>query len=121
MAVTTAVLGSLLVDTVHVNTDVASTVVYATTSSCTLYQVDIDNSSNTAAVYLKIYDGTGVSVGTTSPHYILKCPGSQRISYTIPEGQPLSTALGYVCVLSNGVGGETGPTSNVTVRFLFDD
>ena len=121
MAVTKTVLGAILVDTVYVDTDVAGTVVYATTSSSTLYQIDIDNSLNIAVSYLKIYDSADATAGTTSPNYILKAPGSGRISYSIPEGQPLPTALGYCCTNAPGVAGSTGPTNDVTVRFLFDD
>ena len=121
MAVTKTVLGAILVDTVYVDTDAAGTVVYATASSATLYHIDIDNSLNTAASYLKIYDSADATAGTTSPQYVLKAPGSTRISYSIPEGQPLGTALGYCCTNAGGAAGSTGPTNDVTVRFLFDD
>lgn len=89
-----------------------------------IYMVDIDNTLNSAAVYLKIIDAASATVSTTTangagtPHLMLYVPKGKSITYAIPDGHAYSAGVSYWCVTSSAVGNESGPQSTVTVRLL---
>ena len=68
-------------------TDVqASTpIIDATGTSGVLYTIHADN-SNSSTVYLQIYDGTDLTVGTTAPTMTFPLATSSEISLTFPGG-----------------------------------
>lgn len=80
--------------------------------------VQIDNTANTGAVYLKIYNvaAASVTVGTTTPWVILFAPGSTKVSINVPKGLNFSSvALSYVVVTTGGTGGNTAPSNAVPI------
>lgn len=97
-----------------------STAQQAETGSGTLFMVDIDNTANSAATFIKMYDATSITVGTTVPDWIFKAPGGVRRVYTIPTGLAFSTGLGYAAVTQGGTAGTTSPTSAVVLKLAFD-
>jgi len=57
-----------------------------TQSSGDLLSVAINNSTGTAACYVKIFDGTDPTPGTSIPQFVLRCPSAALQKYEIPEG-----------------------------------
>lgn len=84
----------------------------------TLHLVDIDNSANGAASFVKFYDASSPTVGTTAPDLVLKCPASVRRQFVMPAGIAFATAFSHACVTAGGTGGTTSPSSAVILRYL---
>tara|TARA_R110002110_G_scaffold144795_2_gene334127 strand:+ start:831 stop:1199 length:369 start_codon:yes stop_codon:yes gene_type:complete len=85
-----------------------------------LLQVDIDNTANTDAVYVKLWNHAGPTVGTTAPEWVFKCPASVRRIFSCTPGSNFATNLSLACVTTGGTAGTTSPTNAVTVRLLLD-
>lgn len=81
----------------------------------TLSVVDVDNTANAAAAYLKLYDHAAPTVGTTPPDVVLRVAAGQRRAAVWPEGLAF-TALSFACVTAGGTAGTTSPASAVPVR-----
>lgn len=104
----------LVVDTDADNTGQANT----TGSTGTLHVVDVDNTANGAASYVKFYDATSVTVGTTVPDLVLKVPASVRRQFVMPGGIAFATGFSHACVTAGGTAGTTSPGSAVVLRYL---
>ena len=88
-----------------------------------LLQVDIDNTANTDAVYVKLYNHASPTVGgggATAPEWVFKCPASVRRIFSCTPGSNFATNLSLACVTTGGTAGTTSPTNAVTVRLLLD-
>tara|TARA_R100000152_G_C6780653_1_gene213672 strand:+ start:1068 stop:1439 length:372 start_codon:yes stop_codon:yes gene_type:complete len=87
-------------------------------SSGTIYQVFIDNTSNSSAVYLKVYDlaSGSVTVGQTHPDFVFPCPGSGKRQFNFPDGIAFATAFTYAITTSPGTAGSSDPSPTPTVR-----
>jgi hypothetical protein len=57
-----------------------------TTTSGTLMSVYVDNASGTAVCYLKVFDGTDATPGTSIPQFVFRIPQADAQRYEIPEG-----------------------------------
>lgn len=88
-----------------------------TGTSGSIYMIDIDNTANVAASYLKIYDDASPTVGSSAPDSILKIAGSQRRQWVITEGADFSQ-LSFACVTTGGTAGTADPASPVVVRIV---
>ena len=85
----------------------------------TVYMVDVDNSANAAVTYVKLYDSTGPTVGTTAPDMILKVTASARKVFVFDmAGIAFTTGLSFASLTAGGTAGTTGPTSDVIVKIL---
>ena len=85
-----------------------------------LYLVSIDNSANASAKsFVKIYNATAPTIGTTAPDVIIPVPGGATVTLAIPDGLSLGTGLSFATVTAGGTGGITGPTSDVSVVLVF--
>lgn len=86
------------------------------TGAATLYIIQIDNSANsTQAVFLKLYNATAPTIGTTAPDFVLRVAGGATVRLAIAEGLSFPTGLSFACVTAGGTGGTTSPTSDVSV------
>src|SRR3990167_3473614 len=85
-----------------------------TGTSGILYMVDIDNTANGAASYIKLYDALSPTIGTTAPDWIFKVAASVRRVLAITEGFAF-TNLSMAGLTAGGTAGTTGPTSDVAV------
>lgn len=84
--------------------------------AATLYLAQVDNTGNASQkVYLKLYDATGPSVGSTAPDKIIPVPGGSTQKVAFPEGIPFVTGLSMACVTTGGTAGTTPPTNPVIV------
>lgn len=105
---------AVFVDTASTNVAVA---VFA--GAGTVYQVDIDNSNNSGAVYVKLWNvaSGSVTVGTTAPNAQFRCPGGERKTFTYgPDGVAFSTAITLATTTDAGTAGNSAPSQNVTVQ-----
>ena len=85
----------------------------------TVYQVDVDNTANSAATFIKMADAASITVGTTSPEYILKVPASVRKVFTFDlAGVLFATGLSFYGVTTAALAGNTSPASACIVRVL---
>jgi len=88
-------------------------------ASVALYAASIDNSQNKDPVYLKLYNATGPTFGTTAPDWIIKCAaGEKRVQSfgSRASGRTFATGLSYCVVAEPGTAGTTSPTNPVGVH-----
>ena len=117
-------LGTLIFKETAANATLIANV-FAKTAA-TLNSVKLDNSANSSeAVYLKLYentavDGQGVTVGTTVPVFILKCPASSTVEMYIPQGLTFTSSnYAHMAVTTEkGIAGTTAPTGTVAVTLI---
>lgn len=93
----------------------------------TVFAIEVDNTANAAATYLKLYDAVSVVVGTTAPDYVFLIPAltSKRfiLGHGIEDdgdflfGDLFSNGLTFAAVTAGGTGGTDNPGSAVPVRF----
>lgn len=103
------------------DTDCANAAVSIKASSAVLYEVEIDNTANAAATYVKFWNTAqgSVTVGTTAPDMVLMCPASVKRSWVMPDGITFGTALTVAAVTGAGTAGTTSPTSDATVKAVY--
>ena len=106
--------GQLFTDTANTN---AAVVIKAT--SAVLYELELDNTANAAASYVKFYNTGTVTVGTTAPDSILMVPATTKITMVFPGGVTFGTALAVATVNSGGTAGVIGPVTPITVRAVY--
>ena len=106
---------SLLIDTSADNT--AEDNVF--TGSRTLYTVQIDNSSNPTAVYVKAANATSITPASNNPDYVFYAAGNQKLSYVIYAGMALSAGLSFwgTTTQANATA-QTSPDPAPTVKLL---
>ena len=119
MTASQIVLGANLSTDVIEDTSVTSTPENNVTGAiATFFGVYIDNTANSAASYVKIYNHLSPTVGTTDPDFVFICPASVTRQYTMAGGVALDTALSYACTTAGGTSGAASPTSAVLIRIL---
>jgi|7_EtaG_2_1085326.scaffolds.fasta_scaffold25916_2 hypothetical protein len=102
--------------------DVDETVkVDVTGGPSTLYFLDCVSSDASNVLYVKFYDATIVTPGTTRPVLAVEVAtqASKRLSF--PDGIPFTTAVSYSCTTAAGTGASdsTGAgTNKMTIRFV---
>ena len=88
-------------------------------TSGTFYTLYVDNTTNSGAVYVKLWDNSdaaNVTVGTTVPDWIFPVSASNKQQFCFPDGFAYGAGLVMACVTSGGTEGTTGPTNDVIVR-----
>jgi len=85
----------------------------------TVYQIDVDNTLNNVATYIKLCDAAAITVATTVPDYVLKVPASKRDVFTFDlSGILFATGLSFYGVTTAPLAGVTDPASACVVRIL---
>jgi hypothetical protein len=109
-------LGSFVV----VDTDVDENAQTNTTgANGKLHMLSIDNTGNSAVMYVKFYDSSSaVTVGTTVPDYVFRADASTRHTLVFPEGLTFANGFTHCCVSAGGTAGTTPPGSAVTIRYV---
>jgi hypothetical protein len=119
MTASQIILGGNLSTDIIEDTSVNSTAQNNVTGAAAVFfGVFIDNTANSAASYVKIYNHAGPTVGTTDPDFVFICPASSTRQYTMAGGVALGTALSYACTTSGGTAGTASPSNAVLVRIL---
>lgn len=86
------------------------------TSSGSIYSVYIDNTANSSAMYVKLFENASPTLGTTDPGFLFSVGASSTIQYNFPQGIAYSTALKWAVVQGGTDDNTTGPGSAVIVR-----
>tara|TARA_R110000765_G_scaffold47073_9_gene96900 strand:+ start:261 stop:632 length:372 start_codon:yes stop_codon:yes gene_type:complete len=121
MAVTVTNQANPIANKLVQDTDADEVGAFNTTGAAgTLYYLEVDNTANSGqTVYLKMSeDVTGITVGTTAPHYAFMLKGGARRSFVFPVGLVFSAGFSHWCVTGAGTAGTTAPTNPVVVRYL---
>ncbi len=86
--------------------------------AATLYGIRIDNTLNSSAVFLKLYNHAGPTIGTTVPDIVLKCYALKLRRVMFPEGIAFGTGISYATVTVGGTTGTGSPTNDVEVDLI---
>jgi len=107
---------TLFSDTVN-----AATAVGVTSASTLIYEMELDNTANGAATYMRMYNiGSGsVTVGTTVPDSIIMVPASTKITMVLPDGVTFGTALTLSSGTSATLATTTAPSSSFAVKIVY--
>ena len=71
----------------------------------------VAKSTDAATSYLKLFDATAVTQGTTQPNWILQCKPNDTTVWTVPDGVTFSTGLSYFASEENGAEAATAPSA----------
>lgn len=106
----------------HVLVVDSNTIISVTdTNNTYLDQVTIDNSNNTSAVYLKLYNSDASSastVGTTNPMWVFPCSASSTADFTLDPAFKFLAGIQATCLTDAGTAGTTVASNAVTVVLL---
>ena len=80
--------------------------------AATVYCVRVDNLANAAKEYVKFYNTTPATIGTTDPDMILMITASIVKTFVFKTGTTFGTALSFACVTTAGTAGTTSPVTN---------
>lgn len=125
MALTSTVAFSSQVTSVLVQqTDATATMDQDVTggANLTLTTIEIDAKTNSLptqeTAFVKFYDASGDTVGTTAPAMVLPVKGGDRVVYQISGGgYAWPVSINMACVTDGGgTAGTTSPTQDVIVR-----
>jgi hypothetical protein len=81
--------------------------------------VEIDNTANSVASYLNLYDvasGGTINVGSTDESFVFMAPASSRVTYACPDGAHYGSGLWAAIVASPGT--SNAPSSTVNAYIL---
>ena len=106
------------------DTAVTNSVVTGYSGDTTIYAIEFDNTANSSVTYLKIYEETSVTLGTTQPSFILKAAASTKEYFSMPTGLDHDTGISYIATttaINNGSGSTSpsAPSNACTVNILF--
>ena len=91
-------------------------------AAATVYAVEVDNQLNTNPIYVKLYDSLhgDVTVGTTDPDVVLRCPAGEVSLWPLAgaAGLAFSTGITATCVLEPGTAGDTPPDNAVNIKLF---
>jgi hypothetical protein len=122
MATSSTVINNPISNTQYNDSDIGSGTTAAGTeissSSETVNHILINNSVNSAKIYLKFYTSSP-TVGTTDPYMILPCEALSSAEFIFLPGIVFS-ALHVACVTTPGVSGTSSPNvSGITLEVNF--
>lgn len=96
-----------------------STAVVVKASSAAVYQIELDNTANGAATYIRLYNTATVTVGTTVPDSLIMVPASSSVTMTMPTGWTFGTALTVSSGTSATLATTTAPSASFIVRIVY--
>ena len=119
MAVSVTNLGSPLAIKLVVNDDTdGGGDDNVTGASGNIFLVEIDNTNNTLITYVRLYDATSATIGSTTPEIVFPAPAGTKLTYAIPQGVAFGTGISMAACTTGGTAGNTNPGGTVTVRIL---
>ena len=122
MAAAITILRGILGTKVLTDTAVTNTVVANPTSgAATIRHLEFDNTMNSSVTYLKIYEATSVTLGTTQPAFILKAAAATKEYVSMPMGLELATGASYIATTtaSNSAGSPAAPSNACKLYFVY--
>jgi len=125
MGVTLSTIADPLGTKLVIDTDADSTAEGNVTGAAgSFYAVEIDNTANQAATYVKFADATSATPGTTNPSWQFYAPASTKLTYVLGTGIAFTPGLSVWAVTSpaaltaSSAASATSPTSDVSVKVL---
>tara|TARA_A100001391_G_scaffold157612_2_gene115901 strand:+ start:2193 stop:2573 length:381 start_codon:yes stop_codon:yes gene_type:complete len=83
-----------------------------------IYQVELDNTQNGHASYLKIQYATSFSANN-APNLQFYAPSGSKVQYVFPEGLAFTTGISFVGSQTGAAtGAQTDPTKPLKVKIL---
>lgn len=116
---TTSNLAILSGASLFTDTSNGATAVNVKASSTVVYGLELDNTANAAATYLRIYNTTSPTVGTTVPDWIIMVPASVSRTITIVAGLTFGTGLSISSGTSAALATTTAPSSAFAVKITY--
>ena len=101
------------------DTSNAGTSIGVKASSTVLYEMELDNTANGAATYMRLYNTASVTPGTTVPDCIIMVPASVTRTIVIPSGLTFGTALSVTSGTSATLATVTAPSSAFSIKFVY--
>ena len=122
MATTTVIISNPIGGNRYTDTAVSNSAVNAVSGSSTIFHIEFDNTANSSVTYLKIYEATSVTLGTTEPSIIVKAAASTKEYVSIPMGLALGTGVSYVATTtaSNSAGSPAAPSTACGLTFVYN-
>jgi hypothetical protein len=122
MATSTVTLSNPIGGKVYKDTAASNSAVIAVATGTTVFHIEFDNTANSAVTYLKIYEATSVTLGTTEPSMIIKAAAATKEYVSIPMGVALATGLGYVATTtaSNSAGSPAAPSNACALTIVYN-
>jgi hypothetical protein len=96
-----------------------STAVAVVAASNVIYELELDNTANGAATFMRLYNTGSVTVGTTVPTSIIMVPASTKITMVLPSGVTFDTALTISSGTSATLATTTAPSSAFAVKIVY--
>ena len=115
MALSTGTIAGALANFLVDQTVANATSSLVKSGSTVVYSVFVDNSLNSHATYLKLYNHASPTVGTTAPSFLVKVQASSKFTMFWPVGPTMGTACSFACVQEPGTAGTTSPDNNTRV------
>lgn len=106
-----------------VDIEVDSSVEIIVSGGVTLLGYEVDNSDNTSDVFFKVWDATGVTLGTDAPIIVTRVDAGSKAKILLNSnagGLALGTGLAIACVTTGGTPGSTSPTNKVRATLFTD-
>ena len=106
------------IETHPITDTVADATVEVVNATTVLYGIEVDNTQNNVASYLKMWHTASPTVGTTAPNFIFRIPAGEKRLQPIGDlatGYSFATVMAYAVVTDPGTGGTTAPTNDVEV------
>ena len=88
-------------------------------SSTVIYEMELDNTANSAATFVRLYNATSQTVGTTVPDSLLMVPASTKITLVFPGGVTFATGLGCSSGTSATLATTTAPSSSFALKIVY--
>ncbi len=91
-------------------------------TTITIYQIEIDNTANSATSYFKMWVAAAPTVNTDAPDLQIPVLAGKKVTVNCIGGLDgvFTVRASMACVQEAGTGGNTNPTSPVIVRVLYD-
>ena len=85
------------------DTDVDDTVrIDITQQPSTIHFIEVINGISSTAIWLKLFDTTEVTLGTTQPVFIMKVAASATEQLVIPDGMAFASGISYAATNTGG-------------------
>ena len=103
MSITITQLSTQFIDIMTSDTDVDDTVrIDITQQPSTIHFIEVINGISSTAIWLKLFDTTEVTLGTTQPVFIMKVAASATEQLVIPDGMAFASGISYAATNTGG-------------------
>ena len=94
MAITITQLSTQFIDIMTSDTDVDDTVrIDITQQPSTIHFIEVINGISSTAIWLKLFDTTEVTLGTTQPQFIMKVAAGATEQLVIADGMAFASGI----------------------------